>query len=280
MNKAYQQELSKFLKRKRTQLLPEQVGFPSQVRRRTQGLRREEVAQLAGISVTWYTWLEQGRDIRVSTDVLDSIARVLRLTEEERDHLFLLAHHQRPPQKPSVKETVSPTLQTFIDSLTFIPAHVIGQRWDLLAWNKAATLVFGDFETMSIKERNLVYRIFTFRDYRDILEDWAGHAQRLLAQFRAGSSQFIGDAWFQELIDELNESSQEFRDWWPLYQVMGIPEGCKKLNHPILGRLEFEHITLQTNDFPSNIRINIYLPKHGTSTANILEKALRQSESQ
>ena len=159
--------------------------LPRGSRRRAPGLRRAEVAQLAGVSVDWYTWLEQGRPITVSTQVLESLVQALHLHTHERAHLFFLAHQQPPPERAMEPETVSPTLQRFLDHQGLSPAFVIGRRWDVVAWNEAARVVFGDYSQMTTHERNTVWRIFTSPTHRHQLVDWEGYARRVLAQFRA-----------------------------------------------------------------------------------------------
>src|SRR5919109_552367 len=155
------QELGDFLRTRRARLTPEDVGLPRGSRRRAPGLRRAEVAQLAGVSVDWYTWLEQGRPITVSTQVLESLVQALHLNANEREHLFFLAHQQPPPARAMELETVSPTLQHFLDHQGFSPAFVLGRRWDVVAWNEAARVVFGDYGQMTSRERNAVWRLFT-----------------------------------------------------------------------------------------------------------------------
>src|SRR6266852_1701738 len=154
-------ELAAFLRSRRARLLPEQVGFPRGPRRRTPGLRRAEVALLAGVSPEWYTWLEQGRDIHVSGQVLESLASVLQLDANERAHLFLLALRQPPPVETVSLPTISPTLQQFLDQLGTIPACVVDARLNVVAWNAAFRVVFGDYATLSEQERNLIWRLFT-----------------------------------------------------------------------------------------------------------------------
>src|SRR5258707_13973429 len=150
------QELGDFLRSRRARLAPEDIGLPRGSRRRAPGLRRAEVAQLSGVSVDWYTWLEQGRPISVSTQVLESLVQALHLHAQEREHLFLLAHQQPPPERAMEPETVSPTLQRFLDHQGLSPAFVLGRRWDVVAWNEAARVVFGDFPQMTTHERNAV----------------------------------------------------------------------------------------------------------------------------
>lgn len=154
-------ELADFLKTRRSKVSPSQAGLSSSIRRRTPGLRREEIAQLAGIGITWYTWLEQGRPIQVSAQVVESLSRVLFLDKEERNHLYQLANLPLPIDTLTPQETVTPILQHVLDSLYLSPAILINQRWNVIAWNQAACIVLGDFLHMSDRERNIVWAMFT-----------------------------------------------------------------------------------------------------------------------
>ncbi len=255
-------ELARFLRTRRARITPEQAGLPAGGRRRTPGLRRGEVALLSGVSVDWYTWLEQGRNIQVSTQVLESIARALKLDSNERRHLFLLALQQLPADLTPVESSISATLQTFLDLQGANPAYVTDQRLNIVAWNKAASLIYGNYEAMSPRERNTVWRTFTSPYVRQLLQDnWEAHARHRLAQFRANYGKFAGDPWWMALIAELNLASGEFREWWPQHDVLNGPEG-KKINlHPTAGRLVFEQISFLVSDSP-----------HFTVTLNIASK--------
>ena len=253
------QELADFLRTRRARLAPEDMGLPRGSRRRAPGLRRAEVAQLAGVSVDWYTWLEQGRPITVSTQVLESLVQALHLNASEREHLFFLAHQQPPPERDIEPEMVSPTLQHFLDHQGLSPAFVTGRRWDVVAWNEAARVIFGDYEQMTTRERNAVWRMFTSPMHRQFLVDWEGHARRLLAQFRASCGRYPGDPWLTELIHDLMIASPEFRAWWPDHEVLSASEGHKTFNHPQLGNLVFEHVTFQVFDAP-DLTVTVYTP--------------------
>src|SRR5579864_5056867 len=178
------QELGDFLRTRRAKLTPEEVGLPRGSRRKTPGLRRVEVAQLVGVSVDWYTWLEQGRSITPSTQVLERLVQTLRLDTQERTHLFLLAQQQPPPALLQEPEIVSPALQRFLDQFGARPAFVSGRRWDILAWNDAGCAVFGDFRRMTTRERNTIWGIFTNPLSRQYVVDWEEDARQILAQFR------------------------------------------------------------------------------------------------
>ena len=271
--RARRQELADFLRTRRARLSPAAVGLPPGGRRRTPGLRREEVAQLAGVGVTWYTWLEQGRDIRVSTQVLDAIARALRLEPDERTHLFQLASPEPPPSPPPAHQIVSPALQLVLDSLTPSLAHIVGRRWDVLAWNDAARAVLGDFATMSARERNTVWRMFLREETRRLVVDWAAHAQRLLAQFRADSAPYAGDPWFGELIEHLERASPEFRAWWPRHDVLGSMEGRVDFDHPEAGRLLLQYTVFQVYDAPE-LKLVVYTPLPQTGSAQRIERLI------
>jgi transcriptional regulator with XRE-family HTH domain len=253
------QELSDFLRTRRSRITPEQVGLSRNERRRTPGLRREEVAQLAGVSVDLYTWLEQGRSIGVSTQTLESLAQALRLDAHEREHLFFLAHQQPPPVRVPLDETVSATLQRFLDSLDLSPAFAVGPRWDVVAWNEAACVALYDFSQASMRERNIVWRMFTSASHRQLVVDWDKNARRILAQFRTSYGQFPDDPWMKELIHDLQVCSPEFRLWWSDHEVLRGPEGKKMLNHPLVGYLAFEHLMFQICDEP-DVKVIVYTP--------------------
>ncbi|MFB5676846.1 helix-turn-helix transcriptional regulator [Paenibacillus terreus] len=253
-------QLAEFLRTRRACLTPEQVGLPSGERRRTPGLRRAEVAVLAGISVDWYTWLEQGRDIQVSTQVLDSLSRALRLNDSERKHLFLLAAGHLPADHFDPQNNVSLLLQDFLDRQGESPAFVVNSRWDIVAWNRAATLVYGDYEAMSARDRNSVWRLFTTDYAKQLLgEHWEANAKHRLAQFRANYANTVGDPWWEEIIADLHRQSKEFREWWPLHHVVNAPEGEKLLFHPVVGALRFGHLSFQVMD-SIDLQVTINIP--------------------
>ena len=239
-------ELADFLKARRAALQPTDVGLPGCGRRRTPGLRREEVAQLAGVGTTWYTWLEQGRDVRASLEVLEAISRALRLSPAER-------------------ERVSPTMRRLIANLGSNPAYLLGRRWDVLAWNDAYSAIFGDPAKIPCEKRNAIWLIFMDPTRREIMPDWDVSARHMLARFRADHAQHIGDPSFDSLIEALLRHSPDFRRWWPRHEVLSSGEGRKTLMHPIAGRLEFEHALFNHGGMP-NQRLVLYspLPEHDT----------------
>lgn len=269
-------ELADFLRTRRARLAPTEVGLPLTARRKTVGLRREEVAQLASVGVTWYTWLEQGRDIHVSAQVLDSLAQALRLSAEEKAHLFLLAGQAPPPPPSALQEQISPFLQKFLEHLETSPAYITGRRWDVLAWNRAACEIFGDFAALPSDACNILRFIFTNSELRRRLVDWEGIAQRALAQFRASSSRYRGDAQFEALIKDLQQVSPEFARWWPRHDVRGRQDGCKELVHPQVGYLAFDHSTFQVNDLP-DLRVTVYLPASEETASKLAHLLVREN---
>ena len=266
-------ELADFLRRKRTTIAPEDVGLPNGGRRRTPGLRREEVAQLAGVGTTWYTWLEQARDVRASLDVFEALARALRLTPAERSHLILLGRgEEAPPCKPPA-ERISQTIRRLVENLGPNPAYVIGRRWDYLAWNQATCAVFGDFGAIPKAARNHLWQLFTDPTRRELMADWEQGSRLAAAKFRADSALHIGDPSFDELIGALRQASPEFDKAWKRHEVARQGQGRKQLNHPDAGELLFEHAVFHPTDSPDQ-RLILYSPVPGSGTAEKLNQLI------
>lgn len=239
-------ELANFLRVRRERITPEEAGF-ARGRRRTRGLRREEIAQLAGVSATWYTWLEQARPIRVSEATVESLASALRLTDAERSHLFSLALG-RPPADPAPRSRAADgALRRLLDAVGPMPAYAMGPLFELLAWNAAADLVFS-LGSLAPGDRNMLWYIFMHAEARRRLVDWEGNAQRTLARFRAGAARMVGDPRMTMLVERMRAASSHFAAWWPRHEILGHP-GCRKeIIHPDAGRLVFEHNTLIPHD--------------------------------
>jgi transcriptional regulator with XRE-family HTH domain len=251
-------ELADFLRTRRASLQPEEVGLPAGGRRRTPGLRREEVAQLAGVGATWYTWLEQGRDVRASLDVLEALARALRLTPAERGHLVLLGRGEQGPDCRPPAERVSPTLKRLVENLGPSPAYILGRRWDYLAWNQAWRVVCGWEPGRDPSTRNHVWLTFMDPSRRQLMPDWERGARRVVAKFRADSARHIADPAFERLIASLRAASPEFRKWWERHEVSTGGEGRKELVHPVAGKLVFEHAVFRHE--ASDQRLVLYSP--------------------
>ena len=260
-------ELSKFLKNCRARVLPTDVGLPEPDRRRTSGLRREDVAALAGVSVTWYTWLEQGRDVHVSANVLERISATLRLSDEERDYLFTLAQNRPPPLMPGRTTDVSPAVQRMIESLD-VPAIVMNMRWDVLAWNPLVAKVFRDYESRPPEQRNLLRILFTNPKYQVDPDEYLEMARRVVAKLRVDYSKSSADPEFEALIEELNEVSPMFRRAWKSPEVMGHSHGINIVRHAKLGRLSFEHTSYVPEGHPT-LRVVIFIPGDAESEAKL-----------
>ncbi|HTU80210.1 MAG TPA: helix-turn-helix transcriptional regulator [Solirubrobacteraceae bacterium] len=252
-------ELAHFLRSRRASLKPQDVGLPDGGRRRTPGLRREEVAQLAGVGATWYTWLEQGRDVRASLEVLEALARALRMSSAERTHLVLLGRGEEPAPCKAPAERVSATLRRLIENLGPNPAYVLGRRWDYLAWNDAAAVLFGDLARIPRATRNHAWLTFTDPARRVMFTDWERSSRLLVAKFRADSARHIGDREFESLIAALRNSSPEFAREWERHEVSQSGEARKDLRHPRAGMLSFSHAVFHPVEFPEQ-RLILYSP--------------------
>jgi transcriptional regulator with XRE-family HTH domain len=270
-------ELAHFLRARRERLSPAEGAFLGAVRRRTPGLRREEVAFMVGVSTSWYTWLEQGRDITVSAPVLERLAQVLRLTTQERAHLFILAR-QEVPVTISAEETrdVDAATQQVLDAVSPSPAYVVNARWQVVAWNRIACQVFVDFATLAEPERNLLRLLFTHPILRERYEQWECVAQRMLALFRVSTARSVGERWYSDLISELWSASREFRRWWPEHVIADSPRDVKALNHPLVGRLVFSPNPLQIAHAPDCWML-VHTPVPETGTVARLEHLLHTS---
>jgi transcriptional regulator with XRE-family HTH domain len=258
-------ELAHFLRNRRHGIQPHEVGLAGGGRRRTPGLRREEVAQLAGVGATWYTWLEQARDVRASLDVLEALARALRLSQAERTHLILLGRGEEPPPCKAPAERVSPTLRRLIENLGANPAFVLGRRWDYLAWNDAAIALLGDLARVPRASRNHAWLTFTDPARREMFTDWERSSRLLVAKFRADSARHIGDPEFEALISALRNTSPEFARAWERHEVSQGGGGRKDLRHPRAGMLSFSHAVFHPAEV-SEQRLVLYspLPDHDT----------------
>jgi len=266
-------ELADFLRQRRASLQPEDVGLPGGGRRRTPGLRREEVALLAGVGTTWYTWLEQGRDVRASLDVLEALSRALRLSPAERTHLILLGRGEEVPACKPPAERVSATLRRVVENLGPNPAYILGRRWDYLAFNQAACRVLGDLGGTPKAARNHIWLNFMDPARRELCPDWERGSRLLVAKFRADSARHIGDPAFEELIAALRSASPEFRKLWNRHEVAVGGEGRKEFNHPLVGKLVFEHAVFLHGDV-SEQRLVLFSPMAEEDTPAKLARLL------
>ncbi|HEV7960435.1 MAG TPA: helix-turn-helix transcriptional regulator [Rhizomicrobium sp.] len=250
--------LGTYLKDRRGKLDPASFGIPL-TRRRTPGLRREEVAQRAHVSATWYTWLEQGRGGAPSADVLDRIARALMLTDVEREHIFLLALGRPPEVRYHAAEGVTPRLQRVLDSLTLSPALVKTSTWDVLAWNRAAAAVLTDYGALQPKERNILRLIFCDPRVRAAQLDWDSVARFVVSAFRADAARAGAAGNVQALVDELSARSPEFAAMWRENDVRSYGEGTKRLRHSVAGLIAFEYSAFAVDGRP-DLSMVVYNP--------------------
>lgn len=241
-------ELGLFLKKKRASLTPEQAGLPLGKKRKVTGLRREEVAELANLSVDWYIRLEQGRAVQPSVEVLLALSNALQLNRKERDYLFNLAEQRLPEEMPD-PVTVSPGLQKFLDSQNPYPAYITDKEWNIVGWNKAAALVFGDYSLMTPLQRNTIWRAFMDPFMKDLLDNWEGHSKLRVSQLRMAHSQFPANPERLALIDELCGQSSIFDLWWNQQFIIGTPEGKKLLHHPVVGDIRLDYLSFQTDEY-------------------------------
>lgn len=250
--------LGVYLKDRRSKLDPAAFGLAG-ARRRTPGLRREEVAQRANISATWYTWLEQGRGGAPSAGVLDRIAHALMLTEAEREHLFLMALGRPPDVRYREDEGVTPRLQRVLDALALSPALVRTATWDVVAWNRAATVVLTDYGVLPPAQRNILRLIFLDPRVRAAQLDWESVARFVVAAFRADATRAGAIDRSKALVEELSQRSPEFAAMWRDHDVRHYGEGVKRLRHPIAGLLSFEYSAFAVDGRP-DLGMVIYNP--------------------
>ncbi|MGD1219528.1 helix-turn-helix domain-containing protein [Streptomyces krungchingensis] len=232
-------ELSEFLRSRRARLKPEDVGLPDFGRhRRVPGLRREELAQLAGVSVAYYTRLEQGNGRNVSAEVLDAIARALRLTDAEHAHLTHLAKPKQHKKKQAARpQQVRPALRQLLDSMDGVPAYLTGRRSDILAWNRMAAAIFGDWSEMPPQERNWARLVFLKPEYRDLYVEWEQKAIDIVCMLRMDAGCHPDDPRLSALVGELSVKSADFRRLWATHDVKEKSHGMKHLRHPLVGEL-------------------------------------------
>jgi transcriptional regulator with XRE-family HTH domain len=247
-----------YLRDRRTRLDPATLGFPAG-RRRTLGLRREEVAQRANISSTWYTCLEQGRGGAPSADVLDRISRALLLTDVEREHLFLLGLGRPPEVRYRKNESVTPRLQRVLDALDPSPAVIRTALWDVVAWNRAATVMQIDYGSLPPQERNILRFLFLDPRARAVQYDWESVARFALGTFRADAARAAAVAEVEPLVDELCRLSPEFKTMWRDNDVSGTHEAVKRIRHPVLGELAFEYSAFSV-DGRTDLSMVVYNP--------------------
>lgn len=260
---------SEFLRRCRTRIDPDALGLPRSHRKRTEGLRREDVASLSGVSASWYTWLEQGRDMRVSDDVLERLCHTLRLSEDERTYLFSLVQHRAPRITRDARQEAPPDVLRFIDGMAF-PAIAMNLRWDVLAWNKYNTAIYRDYGALAPGDRNLLEILFTQPVGHMTPMQLENTGRRMVARLRFDYSRNSEDPRFEALIRRLDTQSPLFRRMWriPEFSVRGF--GLHRFTHRRFGELAFEHTSCVPDGHPG-IRMVICLPDNAAA-----KRALQQ----
>lgn len=251
------QELASFLKARREALAPSNPG----TRRRVKGLRREEVAEAAGISVAWYTWIEQARELNLSTETLEGLSRALQLQPQERSHLYELAGSTAPLTEDGQVDLALPSIRQMLDSMHPNPSYVLDLNWNVLAWNASADTLFG-FSQMPVERRNYIWLCFTSPDFRALFTRWEGVAHCAMAHFRTDSVGSVEDPAWLARIEELCAASPEFREWWPLHNVAWPHSWRKELRHPHNGQTVYNTFDLELYR-PARLRIVTYMPESG-----------------
>ena len=264
---AHESRLGAYLKDRRHRLDPAALGFTGG-RRRTPGLRREEVAQRAHISPTWYTWLEQGRGGAPSAQVLDRIASGLMLTAPEREHLFMLGLGRPPEVHYQLADGVSPRLQRVLDAMKISPAIVKTALWDVVAWNRAAAELLTDYGALPAHERNILRLVFADARVRARQENWQSVAKFVVGAFRADAARAGATAQVEQFVDELSRLSPEFAALWRANEVNAHGEGTKRLHHPMLGLIEYEYSAFAVDGRP-DLGMIVYNPVTGADADRI-----------
>ncbi len=268
-NQARLQALSQFLKGKRACIAPQAVGLNGGLRRRTPGLRREEVAQLAGLSTTWYTWLEQGRDIQASASVLENVASALQMTTDERKYLFSLALDKSSNMLPaaSVEEQpqISPSLAKILEQLRYCPTIISDRHCNIVGWNEAARHVFLDFEQIPEHQRNMIALLFDRKEFRRLAVNWKDFAADFLAIFRAYYGQYMEDDWYETFLREMKSTYPDFNPLWEESKVSSAPQVVLEFRHARGGKMLFELSSLIVQG-STELRCSIYTPVQDSAT--------------
>jgi transcriptional regulator with XRE-family HTH domain len=257
-------ELGRFLKNRRQRLVRSDLGLPAAGRRGT-GLRREEVSYLSGVSITWYTWLEQGREIMPSRQVLDAIARTLRLTGAEHAYILALSGYSDSQFDP-IPSAVPAHVERLLDGLGHLPAYVLAPDWTILAWTSTFAAVYPNITILPHEDRNLLWLVFTEPYMRELLGDWRRHSARTLSEFRVEAGPRLGEPPFTRLIERLLGASEHFRVAWENHDIGGFVSKERVYHHPVVGdlNLEIHHINLAGNP---DLHLVIYTPVPGTDAA-------------
>jgi len=252
------QELADFVRKKREAISSEDVGIAKGKNRRVKGLRREEVAELAGISTDWYTWIEQGRDLNISTATVESLSKALLLDEQERLHLFHLAGHPLAAVKNEIDETTLAFVQKFVNSISNNPTYALDRFWNVIAWNAAAKEMFGDFGLIDKSERNILHLAFVGNDIRKIFLNWEDYTHCTIAHFRVDTVDDTDSNEWVSLVERLRKESAEFDQLWNINNVSWPDTTFKTIDHPTRGRLDCHSMDMKISR-PAHMRIVSYI---------------------
>ncbi len=253
-----------FVRAHRERVTPAAIGLPAGKRRRTPGLRREEVAQLCGLSTTWFTWIEQGRDVSISANALARLSVALRLDRAERAYLFDLAGKRDPEQGKAETGNISPALAACVEVIA-APAYILDRFWNARCWNAPAARLFAGWLDAP-DEHNLLRFTFTHPAARSLICDWEVRAQRLAAEFRAASSGHLNDPKLREFVAALRRDSEEFAQFWDQHGVLGREGGERTFNHPRDGFLRYEQVTFEAAGH-HDLKMTILIPTPGSGAA-------------
>ncbi|WP_175783002.1 helix-turn-helix transcriptional regulator [Burkholderia anthina] len=270
--------LGAYLRDRREKLDPAALGLPT-ARRRTPGLRREEVAQRAHVSAAWYTWLEQGRGGAPSADVLDRLARALLLNDAEREHLFLIGLGHPPEVRYHASSGVTPRLQHVLDSLDASPAIVRTATWDVVAWNDAAAATLTDYATLPPPARNILRLIFVDAGMRDAQSNWERVARFAVGAFRADVARGGATHNVQAFVDEMRATSAEFDAMWRDHDIRSHDEGTKEIRHPQAGRIGLEYSAFSVTGRP-DLSLVIFTPVSAADRARIRTLVAARAQAQ
>jgi transcriptional regulator with XRE-family HTH domain len=255
---AQRDELTRFLKSARARINPTDVGLPAGERRRARGLRREEIASLSGMSVTWYTWFEQGREVQLSAAMLERLSRTLKLSAEEREFLFALAQHRPPPLSVTRDDVIRPSTQHLMDNLS-LPAQVITDDWTVIGWNGLVTRVFRDYSSLPAEDRNLLKILVLSERYQEDPERYRSMMQRLTARFKWDYSRTARVEVFDALIAEMLERSETFREFWDESEIVAHFEDIHTATVPGIGKITLRHTSYAIEEAPSQ-RLMVFAP--------------------
>ncbi|MFF2345646.1 helix-turn-helix transcriptional regulator [Pseudarthrobacter sp. NPDC058119] len=272
-NPGRRKELGLFLRARRDQALRADYGLPPVGRTRERGLRREEVAFLSGVSVTWYTWLEQGRDISPSRQVLEAISRALHLSSTGLGYVLSLGGYASATPAVPAADSAPPHIQRLLDALDPNPSFALFPDWGVAGWNTAYAALYPNIANVPAADRNLLWLVFTDPYVRNLLPDWDTTSKRFLAEFRAETGQRLGDPDIQYQVERLKEASPEFRAGWDLYDILGFESRERLFHHPAVGVLQLEHHQVSPSDRP-DLHIVVYTPAPGSDAAEQMQSLM------